>query len=72
MRTGFYKHPYATMVTVVFVFSLLVTAVYFFGLIPGERKSQPVFIRLLAITGILLITTVVTWIAAISLSLDTH
>jgi hypothetical protein len=64
VRAGFYKHPYATMVTGVFLFSLLVTVLYFFGLISGEPKT------LLTITGVLLIATAATWITAISLSSD--
>jgi hypothetical protein len=58
------------MVTGLFLCSLLVTSLYFFGLIPGERKTLPGFTRLLTITGVLLIATVASWIAAMSLSSD--
>jgi hypothetical protein len=67
LRNLFYKHPYANMVTVVFVFSILVTIFYFFGLIPGVRKTLPGFARLRLITGVLFAVTVAVWIAAIGL-----
>jgi len=67
VRAGFYRHPYASMVTAVFCFSLLVTALYFFGLIPGTQKSEPGFNRLLVISGLLLVVTGASWIAAIAL-----
>ncbi|MFC6865347.1 hypothetical protein ACFQGE_18020 [Halomicroarcula sp. GCM10025817] len=70
-RTVFNKHPYATMVTAVFLFSLLITAFYFFGLYPGVPETQPKLDRLLTITVILFVATSVTWITAIILRWDT-
>jgi hypothetical protein len=61
------NHPYATIVTVVFLFSLLVTAVTFFGLIPGVGTTQGTVGRLLLITGVLFVATAGSWIAAIGL-----
>jgi uncharacterized membrane protein len=70
LRAGFYKHPWASTVTGVFLFSLLITVLYFSGLIPGEENTRPVFNRLLIITGVLLVATAASWIAAWSLSSD--
>ena len=70
-RTVFYKHPYATMVTAVFLFSLLITALYFFGLYPGVPETRPKLDGLLTITVILFVATAVTWITAIILRWDT-
>jgi hypothetical protein len=66
LRTFFYKHPYANMVTIVFLFSSLVTALYAVGLIPGVGTTEPGLARLTMITGILLVVTVAVWIVAIS------
>jgi hypothetical protein len=70
LRASFYKHPYASMVTGVFLFSLLLTGVYFFGLITGEENTRSMFDRLLRITGVLLLATAASWIATLGLSSD--
>jgi CDP-diglyceride synthetase len=67
LRTFFYKHPFANMVTIVFLFSLVVLAFYFFGMIPGVRKTLPELSRLLTIVGVLLVVTAASWIVAIGL-----
>lgn len=69
-RTVFYKHPYATIVTAVFLFALLITALYFSGLYPGVRKTRPKFDGFFVITAVLLAATVASWIAAILLRSD--
>jgi len=69
-RTVFYRHPYATMVTAVFLFSLLITTVYFFGLYPGVPKTRPELDGLLTITVILFAATAGSWITAIVLRSD--
>ncbi len=68
LRTVFYKHPYATMVTAVFLYSLLMTAAYLLGLIPGEPRNQPIRTYLLVVTGTLLIATIASWVAVIVLA----
>jgi uncharacterized membrane protein len=65
LRTGFYEHPYAWIVTVVFLFAVLVTGAYSLGLIPGIRTTQPVLDRLTTVTAVLLVTTVASWIAVV-------
>ncbi|WP_324757746.1 hypothetical protein [Haloarcula montana] len=69
-RTVFHKHPYATMVSTVFLFSLLITTVYFFGLYPGVQKTRPKLDAFLTITVVLFVATVGSWITAIILSSD--
>ena len=60
-------HPYATIVTAVFLVSLLVTALYGLGVLPGPR-TQSEFDRLLVITGVLFLATAASWIAALGLT----
>lgn len=69
-RTAFYKHPYASMVTAVFLFALLLTVVSFAGLIPGLGKTQPEFDTLILITVVLLGATAASWFTAIVLRAD--
>jgi hypothetical protein len=70
LRTVFYRHPYAMMVTTVFLVSLLITMLYFFRLIPGVPEARPKLNGLTATTVILLVTTVVSWVTAILVSPD--
>lgn len=67
LRSGFYNHPYATMVTGVFLFAVMITVLYFFGLIPGETKTQVGLARLSFVTGILLVATIASWIVVFSM-----
>lgn len=67
LRTGFYKHPYASIVTAVFLFSLLVTVLYYFGLVPGVRETRLGLNELLTYTGVLFVTTAAMWMAALIL-----
>ncbi|WP_312621234.1 hypothetical protein [Haloarcula sp. 1CSR25-25] len=69
--TVVYRHPYATMVTAVFLFSLLITVLYFFGLYPGIPKNRPQLDSFLTITVVLFVATAVSWITAIILKSDT-
>ncbi|QIO25509.1 hypothetical protein [Haloarcula sp. JP-L23] len=68
LRTGVYNHPYATMVTTVFIFALVVTTLYFFNSILDGQITQPEFDRLIMITVILFVATIASWITAIILS----
>lgn len=68
--TGFYRHPYAGVVTAVFLFSVLITGLYFFDLIPGLQKTQREFTILLGITAVLLVATAASWITALVLARD--
>jgi membrane protein DedA with SNARE-associated domain len=68
LEAAFHEHPYATMVTGVFLFTLLVTVAYFFGVVPGESKTEAGLNRLIIISVILLMTTIVAWVAAISMT----
>lgn len=68
VRDCFYRHPFAAIITGVFLYALLITLVYFFGLLPGVRKTQQGLTSLLVITLVLFATTVATWITAIILS----
>ena len=70
LRTGLYNHPYASMVTAVFLISLLVTALYALGLLPGAGTTQSEYSRLLLITGVLFVATAASWLAALALSAD--
>jgi len=69
-RAVFYKHPYATMVTAAFLFSIITTALYYFRLFPGVSKTQPKLDGLLIITAVLLVATAATWFTAIILRSD--
>ncbi|KAA9400634.1 hypothetical protein Har1131_18240 [Haloarcula sp. CBA1131] len=60
------------MVTTVFFFSLLITALYFFGLYPGVPKTRPKLDAFLTITVVLFAATAVSWITALILRSDTH
>jgi hypothetical protein len=57
------------MVTIVFLFSLLVTGLYFFNLVPGEGYTRE-FEGLLMITGVLFVVTVTVWIIGVILGSD--
>jgi hypothetical protein len=64
IRQSFYTHPFASIVTAAFLFSLLVTASYYVGLFPDEQVTRFGLTDLVIITGTLLVTTIATWLAA--------
>jgi len=72
LKTVFYKHPYATMVTAVFLVSIVITTMYYFRLIPGVPEPRPKLDGLLTTTVILLVTTVVSWVTAFVMRPDEH
>ncbi|AQL42660.1 hypothetical protein BV210_08020 [Halorientalis sp. IM1011] len=67
-RPVFYEHPYASMVTAVFLYSLLVTALYVLDLFPGLRETYLGVTELTLITALLLVATVASWITAMIMS----
>jgi len=67
-RPGLYEHPYAGMVTAVFLFALLVTGLYVFNWIPGIRKTPSRTFDLLVITVVLLVATAASWVTALVMS----
>jgi Na+(H+)/acetate symporter ActP len=55
------RYPIPTLTTVVFAVALVVTVVYFAGLVPGVPKTLPTFVDLMRATGVLLVLSVLAW-----------
>ena len=56
------RRPIPFLTTVAFLIACGATVVYYAGLVPGIPKTLPVFIKLVAMTIVLLAVAVITWI----------
>lgn len=70
LRSTFYKHPFSTVITAVFFYSLLITVLYVFDVIPGVQTTHQGLTDLLIITGILFAATAASWMTAMILGVD--
>jgi len=55
------RHPVPVLTTVALLVAFGATVTYYAGIVPGVPKTLPVFVRLVAITTVLLAVTVVVW-----------
>jgi len=62
------RRPVATLVSVAFAVSLAATVGLFADLLPGVRKTLPLFGTLVMVTGTLLVVTLLTWFASFILT----
>ena len=60
------RRPLATLTTAAFVLALVATGAYFAGLVPGVPKTLPTFTNLLAVTAVLFVVMVSTWVGSLA------
>jgi hypothetical protein len=60
------RRPVPALATGAFVVALVVTVLYFAGLIPGVPKTLPTFVDLLVVTIGLFAVAVVAWVMSLT------